>query len=182
MHDLVELKKIIPGITLEILYASKENFTGKIVYPSARCFLRLKPAQRLFKVQQKLQKQGLNLKIWDGYRPLSVQNFFWQICPNPRYVADPVIGSRHNRGAAVDLTLVDAGGKELLMPTGFDDFSEKAHRNYRGGSPEALKNRQILEEAMVQEGFLPYSDEWWHFDDPDWKEYPILDVPFEELA
>ncbi|HSX26797.1 MAG TPA: M15 family metallopeptidase [Chlamydiales bacterium] len=179
MHDLIELKKLHPKIVLEILYATKNNFTGKVVYPSARCFLREKTAERLVKVQRRLEKRGLGLKIWDGYRPLSVQKIFWEICPNPKFVADPAIGSRHNRGAAVDLTLVDREGRELEMPTGFDDFSERADRSYRG---KGRKNRELLEEAMGAEGFLMYQEEWWHFDDPEWEGYEILDVSFDELA
>lgn len=181
MNDLIELKNLSPNILLEILYATPNNFVGKVVYPSSRCFLRRKTAMRLHKVQLALEKIGLGLKVWDGYRPLSVQKIFWNLLPDSRYVADPAIGSRHNRGASVDLTLVDKAGNELPMPTGFDDFSEKASRSYQGASQEQLRNRLILEEAMAKEGFLLYPHEWWHFDDPDWEVYPILDIPLEGM-
>ena len=181
MCDLVEICNVHPRIYLEILYATSNNFTGKIVYPSSRCFLRKKTAERLARVQNRLEKEGLGLKVWDGYRPLSVQKIFWSICPNPQYVANPAEGSKHNRGAAVDLTLVDTGGRELPMPTGFDDFTEKASHAYTGCSQEEMKNRERLKAAMSKEGFLSYSGEWWHYDDPEWETYPILDVDFEEL-
>ncbi len=178
MHDLVELKKIDPSIVLEILYATPKNFTGQAVYSSDRCYLQRKTAERLHRVQKILKKKGLGLKVWDGYRPLFVQKIFWSIFPNPTYLADPAKGSKHNRGAAVDLTLIDANGNELLMPSGFDDFTYLPNT----GSEEARKNQTILDDAMKAEGFIPLIREWWHFDDPDWETYPILDIPIEELS
>jgi D-alanyl-D-alanine dipeptidase len=126
-------------------------------------------------------------KIWkkkdwaegfDCYRPLSVQKLMWQVKPDSRYVANPRNGSRHNRGAAVDLTLVDRNGKELEMPTGFDDFTVKAHRNYTGASAQAKKNSKLLEDAMKKYGFIPCRQKWWHFDAPGWDKFVILDVSF----
>lgn len=181
MHNLIELKKVIPGITLDLLYATERNFMGKAVYPTAHCFLLESTAERLLKVEKKLKKRNLRLKIYDGYRPWSVTKIFWDYLPDSRYVADPALGSRHNRGAAIDLTLIDLDGKELLMPSAFDEFSEKAHRSYQGGPLEALQNREILSELMEQEGFSLYAYEWWHFDDPEWEKYPILDLSFKEL-
>ena len=175
MHDLVELIRISPKILLDIRYATSNNFTGQIVYSSLRCFLLHKTAVRLHRVQLELEKMGLGLKVFDGYRPPSAQEIFWRLVPNTRYVADPKIGSKHTRGASVDLTLV-RGTQELLMPTDFDDFTEKASRNYSGGSKEALMNRDFLEQAMKSQGFIPYEHEWWHYDDPDWKDCPLLDV------
>ncbi len=181
MHNLVALKTISPTIVLDIVYATPHNFARQVVYSKPSCFLQRSVAMRLHRVQLTFEKRGLGLKVFDGYRPLSVQKKFWEICPDPRYVADPAIGSKHNRGAAVDLTLIDSKGKELLMPTILDDFTEKAHRAYQGGSKETLRNRDLLEKAMVKEGFIPYPTEWWHFDDPEWETYSILDVSFEEL-
>lgn len=182
MYNLIELRTLIPDIAIDLVYATERNFTRRAIYSSNQCFLIKETAARLFRVQKKLLQKGFGLKIWDAYRPLSVQRIFWEVCPDPRYVADPAIGSRHNRGAAVDLTLIDALGCELLMPTCFDDFTEKAHRNYQGAPAEVLQNRSTLQEAMEGEGFLPYPEEWWHFDDPDWQKFPILDIPFEKLV
>lgn len=178
----MDVKAIIPDIVVDLRYATPNNFTGTVLYDTARCFLRRTTAERLARVQERLRRRGLGLKIWDGYRPLSVQWKMWELVRDPKYVADPRKGSRHNRGAAVDVTLVDSLGNELEMPTGYDDFTEKAHRNWQGGSATARRNRQILEEAMRAEGFLPLPSEWWHFDDPDWREFDILDIPIRELA
>ncbi len=181
---LVEPAKADSGLVLDIRYATPDNFTGQTVYPSARCFLRADVAKRLLAVQAGLKAKGLGLKIFDCYRPFSVQERFWEIMPNEDYVARPVrkdgalvIGSKHNRGAAVDVGLVDASGRELPMPSAFDDFTQKAHRNYQDASPEALKNRAILEEAMREQGFEPLPTEWWHFDGPGWNGCEMLDLP-----
>ena len=133
MHNLVELKAICPKISLEIVYATPRNFVGKAVYSRACCYLQRPVAKRLRSVQIELEKKGFGLKVFDGYRPLSVQKEFWKYVPDPRYVADPAVGSKHNRGAAIDLTLIDRKGEELPMPSPFDDFTKKAHRNYAGG-------------------------------------------------
>ena len=173
---LVEIVKINSKIKLDIKYSTTNNFTGKTVYSSNRCFLIKEVAIALNKVEKDLEKQGLGLKVWDGYRPLSVQKIFWSICPNENYVANPAKGSNHNRGTAVDLTLVDLKtGKELVMPSMFDDFSSKASRNYSKMSAVVSKNCRVLESLMVKHGFhAPYS-EWWHFDYKNWKNYPVLD-------
>jgi zinc D-Ala-D-Ala dipeptidase len=180
--DLVDIRDVNPRIRLDIRYATANNFTGARVYDEARCFLRPDVAQRLSQVQRDLERQGLGLKVYDCYRPLSVQKKFWALVPDERYVADPAKGSRHNRGAAVDLTLVDARGRELPMPTGYDDFTEKAHRDAKDLPAETIRNREILEKAMVRRGFVPLPTEWWHFDAAGWEKYPVMDVPFGELA
>lgn len=177
---MIELIQISPRIKLDIRYATTNNFTGRVVYPSSRCFLLKQTAERLHRVQLGLEKRGLGLKVYDGYRPLHVQKIFWALVPNSLYVADPAKGSRHNRGASVDLTLVDAEGNELPMPTEFDDFSENAGHGYQGGSEESRKNRDLLKMAMMAEGFVPYVNEWWHYDDPEWKNFPILDLPIPD--
>lgn len=184
---LVEPTRLDGSLILDIRYATDNNFTGKQVYPSARCFLRQDIASRLVKVQKILQRQGLGLKVYDCYRPFSVQEQFWRIMPDERYVLEPVRkdgemvkSSRHNRGAAVDVTLVDRKGRERPMPTEFDDFTDKAHRNSIAASPEARKNSRILEKAMADQGFDPLPTEWWHFDGPGWQEYPPLDLPLPQ--
>ncbi|MBI4055490.1 MAG: D-alanyl-D-alanine dipeptidase [Elusimicrobia bacterium] len=177
--ELTDLASLDPTFHLEIRYATQDNFTGKILYPQARCLLQQEAAQSLLRVQGELRKKGLGLKLWDCYRPLSIQKKLWRLVPDERYVADPKKGSRHNRAAAVDVTLVDLQGQELPMPTGFDDFSERAHRSYRGAGPQALQNRKILEQDMERQGFRGLESEWWHFDYRGWENYPLLDLPLE---
>ncbi|PKN09587.1 MAG: peptidase M15 [Deltaproteobacteria bacterium HGW-Deltaproteobacteria-8] len=182
---LVEPTSQDASLVLDIRYATDNNFTGKRVYPAARCYLRADVAKRLLEVQKGLRGQGLGLKIYDCYRPFSVQEAFWRIMPDERYVGLPVRkdgvivkSSRHNRGAAVDVTLVDAHGQELVMPTGYDDFTDKAHRDSAAASPEARRNSQHLERAMQAQGFEPLATEWWHFDGPGWQNFEPLDLPF----
>lgn len=180
MHDLVELSQLIPTICLDIRYAGNNNFLGRPVYPSARCFLRKNAAIRLARVQKRLWKEGRGLVVYDGYRPMSVQKIFWEILPDDRFVADPATGSKHNRGSAVDVGLME-NGVVLLMPSEFDDFTEKASHGYLGGSDAARANRRELKEAMMAEGFIPYEHEWWHYDDPDWQSSPLLDLDLDSL-
>ncbi len=184
---LVDLHALDPAIRVEMPYATPHNFTGATLYPVARCLLRRDVAERLVRVQQRLRAERLGLLAWDCYRPFSVQQRLWTLVPDARYVAEPVVrdgkpvaGSKHNRGAAVDVTLVDAGGKPLEMPSGFDDFSERAHRGFVGASPAARRNAARLEEAMVAGGFAPLPTEWWHFDGPGWERYELLDRPLTE--
>lgn len=182
--DLVDIGDIDSSIALDMRYATADNFTGVVVYPVARCLLRRDVAERLARVQAAVVERGLSLLLWDCYRPFSVQEQFWALVSDPRYVARParsggvpVKGSRHNRGAAVDVTLVGRDGQRLEMPTEHDDFTRRAHRGHRGASPTARRNAELLESAMVAEGFLPMASEWWHFDGPDWRRYPLQDVP-----
>ncbi len=178
---LIDIRTVNTGIVLDMRYATENNFLKRKVYPVARCVLRGAAARRLSQVQEDLEKKGLGLKVYDCYRPLSVQKLMWQVMPDSRYVANPAKGSRHNRGAAVDLTLVDRNGKELEMPTGFDDFTVRAHRNYSGASAQAKKNSKQLEDTMKKYGFIPISTEWWHFDAPGWDNFAILDIGFGEI-
>lgn len=176
--DFVEVVKAIPNIVIDLRYATEQNFFKKRLYASDRCFLRRAVVEKLALVQKDLNAQGLGLKIWDGYRPLSVQWQLWKVMPDPRYVADPRTGSRHNRGAAIDCTLIDLKtGQELAMPTPFDDFTPKAAAHYPDLPPEVLKNRQTLHDAMRRQGFTPLPTEWWHFDAAGWEKFPISDEP-----
>ncbi len=177
--DLVDITKIDSTIIVDLKYATADNFLGDTLYSANICLLRKEVAERLIKVHQYLKKQRLGLKIWDGYRLLSVQKRMWDILPNSNYVANPKTGSNHNRGAAVDVTLVDAKGNELEMPTGFDDFSDKAGSDYAEVSAAALKNRMLLQNAMYRFGFKSIKSEWWHFNDKNIKKYPVLDIPLE---
>ena len=178
--DLVEVQTVNPRIRLELRYATADNFVGRAMYRTSKCFLRRAVAERLSEVQIELEAMGFGLKIWDGYRPLAVQKEFWKLVPDERYVASPVKGSRHNRGAAVDLTLVDKEGKELEMPTKFDDFTEKAGAS-APCSERAAKNRELLQRVMTAHGFAIFPSEWWHFDAVGWEKFEVLDLSFEEI-
>ena len=183
--DLVELVRIEPSVRLDVRYATEGNFVGRPVYRQARVFLQRPAAEAVARAHRGLAARGYGLLVFDGYRPWSVTRLFWQVTPPHlrEFVADPRQGSRHNRGCAVDLTLFDlASGREVEMPTPYDDFTEKAAQDYAGAMPAQAERRKILREAMVNEGFLVFPSEWWHFDYKDWREYPILDVPFEELG
>lgn len=173
---LVDIKSIIPEIKVDLIYATKDNFVGEIVYKFNKCLALEKTALALKKVQAELKEQGLELKIWDIYRPMAAQKRFWEILPDPRYIANPAEGGRHTRGTAVDLTIIDNKGNELLMPTPFDNFTEKAHSDCMDLPEEALKNRALLHTLMNKHGFDSLPTEWWHFDLKGWKEYPPLQI------
>ncbi|BAZ42556.1 peptidase M15D vanX D-ala-D-ala dipeptidase [Calothrix sp. NIES-4101] len=179
--QLVDIESINKKIILDIKYATKNNFLKQKLYPESRCILRYSTAKKLVQVQENLKQKKLGLKVYDCYRPISVQKKMWQVLPDDKYVANPARGSRHNRGAAVDITLVDSKGQKLEMPSQFDEFSVKSHRNYKGGSLTSRKNRQLLEDAMKKQGFIGLATEWWHFDAPEWESYPITDIPFEKI-
>ena len=181
-EPLVDLCLVHPHILLDIRYATENNFLGRKLYSQPKAFLRKTVAEKIGRVQDKLEKKGLGLKIWDAYRPLSVQESLWKVVPDERYVADPKKGSSHNRGAAVDLTLVTSALVELTMPTPFDDFTEQAHSDAANLPSECIENRELLKEVMVSEGFVPLPTEWWHFDDEHALSYDLLSIPFEELG
>lgn len=174
---IVFIGAIDSTIQTDCKYATANNFTGKVLYPTSKIYMRKVVADSISKVQKYIKnKYNLSIKIFDGYRPLSVQWKLWAIMPDDRYVADPRKGSRHNRGAAIDLTLIDSVGNELDMGTPYDDFTEKAHRDYKDLPEKVLKNRSILDEAMIKFGFEPLSTEWWHFDFHGWNRFSVLDV------
>ena len=183
--DLVELVKLDPTIKLDIRYATSNNFLGRPVYKEARAFLQRPAAEALVRVNMTLRKKGYGLIIHDGYRPWSVTKIFWDATPPDKkiFVADPSQGSRHNRGCAVDLSLFDLKtGKEVVMPSGYDEMTERSHIDYGGGTEESRHLRDTLRAAMEAEGFAVYEPEWWHYDYKDWKEYPILNLSFSEIA
>ena len=162
-------------IPRDIRYATTNNFTHQKLYDSADCYLRPDTARKLTEAAKDAQRLGYRLKVFDCYRPLSIQRRMWEIVHDDRYVADPAKGSRHNRGAAVDLTMTRADGSEIPMPTPYDEFSEKAHRDYTNLSKEALDDRRLLEEILQRHGFVGLPTEWWHFDDAEWQKYAVLD-------
>jgi len=173
---LVDVAARDPRIVVELTYASERNFVGQVLYASNQALLRRSAFERLARVQDRLDRYGLRLKLWDAYRPLAVQRRMWALVPDPRFVADPSRGSRHNRGMAVDVTLVDENGHELAMPSGHDEFSEVAHVRYDGCDETRLQNRDLLIRTMEAEGFTVLESEWWHFDAQGWEARPVLDV------
>ena len=168
----VRVLDYIPTACQELMYATVHNFTGQVIYDFQDAYLRWGTVKKLQLVCADLEELGLYIKIWDGFRPVSAQFALWEVCPNPTYVANPTTGhSSHSRGNTIDLTLVDANGQELEMPTLFDDFSPKADRNYSDCTEAAANNAQMLEILMEKHGFKGYSGEWWHFSDT--VNYPV---------
>lgn len=177
IDGFVLLEEMDKDFVIDMRYATTNNFTKQKVYPSAACILRKETAVKLVKANEELKKQGYRIKIWDAYRPIYVQKIFWDIVKDSRFVANPDKGgSIHNKGCAVDITLVDKEGKELDMPSKFDDFSEKAYRNNQNMTKEAKKNMDLLTAAMVNNGFSIITTEWWHFVDTNSKNFQAVDL------
>lgn len=171
--ELVLVKDYIPDIYIDLRYATADNFTGTAIYDSKDAYLRYGTVKKLAEVQNELRQSGYSLKIWDAYRPTSAQFRLWEVCPDPTYVSNPNNGfSKHSRGNTLDVTLVFADGSKVTMPSGFDDFSALADRNYGDVSAEAAYNAQILEKLMTAHGFVGYSAEWWHYSDS--VSYPVI--------
>lgn len=183
--DLVDLIELDKTIRLDIRYATDNNFLGAPVYLSAKAYLQRPAAEALVRVNHKLQKEGFGLLVHDAYRPWHVTKMFYDATPEKlhTFVADPLKGSRHNRGCAVDLTLFDIKtGKAIEMVSGYDEFTDRAYPDYLGGTALQRWHRGLLRQAMEEEGFTVYAAEWWHFDFRDWRNYPIGNVTFEELG
>ena len=162
--DFVRVRDYIPDIVTDLKYATSNNFTGAVIYDFTDVYLRYSTVLKLMDVQAELRQQGLRLKIWDGFRPLEAQWSLWYAKPDPNYVSNPATGNNsHSRGHTVDLTLVDAEGRELEMPTGFDDFTSFADRDYSDCTVTAAANAQLLQEIMEKHGFTGLQTEWWHF-------------------
>lgn len=180
---LVDVVERIPDAVLDLRYATADNFLERKVYPDgARCLLHPDAAAKLERAARTLRESGFRIRLFDCFRPRSVQWEMWRIFPRPGYVADPRKGSNHNRGVAVDLSLVDLEGRDVEMPTEFDTFSRAAHHGYAGGSSAAKRHREILLRAMEQAGFKRNRMEWWHYDLPGAGKYPILDAPLVPAA
>ena len=179
---LVEIKKYIPEIVLDIRYATTNNFMHTRMYPQARAFARLPVVLALKDVAADLKAQGFGLKIFDAYRPYAVTVKFYEVTTATHYVANPRKGSKHNRGCAIDLSLIDLKtGKEPDMPTGFDSFSKKAGADYPTLPEQEITNRELLKSVMQAHGFRVLSTEWWHYDFNGWARYPLLDIPFSDI-
>lgn len=178
--ELVDLAAI--GIPLDIRYATPKNFMKKTLYPVAKAYLRAPAAKALLDAQRELENRGFGIKVFDAYRPYRVTVAMWEPIKNPDYVADPAKGSRHNRGAAVDLTLIDLKtGQELAMPTPYDDFTSRAAHAFEDLPEDVRANRALLREIMTKHGFEPLPSEWWHYDFRGWEQFELMDVPLEAL-
>ena len=179
---LINLETFVPGLVLDIRYATTNNFTGEKIYNLPRAYARKPVADALKKVQEELKPQGLGIKIFDGYRPYKATVKFYEVYRDTTYVASPYRGSRHNRGCALDLTLIDLKtGKELPMPTEYDSFKKEAWPSTPVADPGIRKNRALLIEVMEKHGFRVNSSEWWHFDFTGWRNFEVMDIDFEEL-
>ena len=170
---LVKVADYIPGISVELRYATTDNFTGVVIYEDSTAYLRYGTVKKLSAVQDKLWEQGYCIKIWDAYRPVEAQFKLWEVCPDPTFVSNPNNGySSHSRGNTVDITITDLNGNEITMPSAFDEFGSIADRDYGDVSEEAGNNSLMLESVMAECGFKGYSKEWWHYSDTD--EYPVI--------
>jgi D-alanyl-D-alanine dipeptidase len=182
-NAMQDVKERILGIVLDLKYCGTDNFMKQALYPeTATTYLRKPAVMALAVVQKKLKEKGLGLKIWDAYRPYSVTEKMWEPIKDDRYAANPKFGSGHNRGVAVDLTIIQLlTKKEINMGTGFDDFSDTAHVNFKGLSADVLQNRWLLQSLMEENGFKILDTEWWHFYLPDAQQYELMNLSFKQL-
>ena len=183
-NKMLELKTMVPGIVYDLRYSTNANFMNRSMYPEGTVvtFLRNPAAKAIRQVEEELNRAGLGLKIFDAYRPYSVTVLFWELVHDERYVANPSKGSGHNRGIAIDLTIINKiTGRELEMGTGFDNFSDTAGAYFQHLPATTLENRTLLRSLMEKNGFKVLPTEWWHFYFNDGKKYEILDLPFKKL-
>jgi zinc D-Ala-D-Ala dipeptidase len=179
---LVDLEKYIPALVLDIRYATTNNFTKEKIYNLAKAYARKPVAEALKKVQAELNTKGLGIKIFDAYRPYKATVKFYEVYKDTTYVASPYRGSRHNRGCALDLTIINLKtGEELKMPTEYDSFRKEAWPSTPVSDPVVRNNRQMLIQVMEKNGFKVNSSEWWHYDFKGWRNFEVLDIDFEEL-
>lgn len=180
--ELVDLQKFVPGIVLDIRYATTNNFTGEKIYNLARAYARRPVAEAVKAAQAEFARQGVGIKVHDAYRPYKATVKFYELYHDTTYVASPYRGSRHNRGCAIDMTIINLKtGQELKMPTEYDSFRKEAWPTTPVSDPVARKNRALIISVMENHGFKVNASEWWHFDFIGWKKYEVLDIDFEEL-
>jgi D-alanyl-D-alanine dipeptidase len=180
---LIDLETYLPGVVLDIRYATTNNFTGQQIYTLPKAFVRKPVAEALLKIQEELSAKGLGLKIFDAYRPYDATVKFFEVYADTNFVASPRTGSRHNRACSIDVSLIDLKTKkELAMPTDFDDFTDKAAHSYLNLPETAIKNRHLLQRIMTKHGFLSLNSEWWHYDYTDWRNFELMNISFQELV
>jgi D-alanyl-D-alanine dipeptidase len=182
--EIKNVKKFIPTILLDLKYGTNKNFMHQKLYSQTfKTYLRKPAVIALQQIQKELNKQGLGLKIFDAYRPYSVTEKMWELVKDDRYAADPKNGSGHNRGVAVDLTIINLKNKkELNMGTGFDNFTDSAHHDFKNLPADVLKNRILLRSIMEKYGFKILETEWWHYSLPNAKDFELLDLGFKDLS
>lgn len=181
-NELIDLASFVPDIVLDIRYATANNFTKEVIYKQAKAYARKPVAEALKAAQKSFAAYGVGIKIFDAYRPYSATVRFYEVYKDTTYVASPYRGSRHNRGCAIDMTLIDLKtGKELKMPTEFDSFKKEAWPSTIIKDAEAKKNRDLIISVMAKHGFKVNSSEWWHFDFIGWQKFDVLDIDFEEI-
>lgn len=180
---LVNIQKLIPSIVLDLRYNTTNNFTKTILYEKANTtYLRAQPATALLDIQNALLQKGLGIKIFDAYRPYATTKLMWNLIHDDRYVANPKNGSNHNRGLAIDLTIITLKTfQEINMGTGFDNFTDTAHHSFTNLSQSILENRLLLKSIMEQHGFTSFDTEWWHYSWPNNQNYEVMDISFKEL-
>lgn len=176
--DIVRIRDYIPDIRVDLKYATDDNFTGQVIYDFSDAWLRYGTVLKLEAAQKAAKEHGMTLLCWDAFRPVSAQFRLWEVYPDSTYVANPNTGySSHSRGNTVDITIVSSDGTVIEMPTGFDDFSALADRDYSDCSQAAAEHARLLEQIMEEAGFKPYFGEWWHFSDTE--TYPVETAPPE---
>ncbi|MEG9611229.1 D-alanyl-D-alanine dipeptidase [Citrobacter portucalensis] len=175
LPELVDLSVIFPSLHIDLKYATADNITGAPIYREARCLLHTEAVTALAKSISIAQLAGLQLVVYDAYRPQQAQAILWNACPDPQYVVDVAIGSNHSRGTAIDVTLMDDRGHLLDMGAGFDEMHDRSHAWHPSVPPAAQRNRLLLNAIMFGGGFVGINSEWWHFELPDAARYPLLD-------
>lgn len=186
-YGLIDLNTLPTNFVIDLRYATENNFAGKQFYPKiAKAYLQESTAEKLMAANEELYQLGYRIKIWDAYRPRRYQYDLRKAANeiNPKtegYIANPITGSHHNRGTTVDITLTDLEGREIDMPTGFDHFGKESSINYTGCTKTQMENRELLGKIMEKHGFRRIESEWWHFDDVDCRNYPLLDIDFIDL-
>jgi D-alanyl-D-alanine dipeptidase len=180
---LIDLKKVCPSVFLDIRYATHNNFLGFPIYKIPKAYVRFPLALAIIEIQKELEPLGLSLKIYDAYRPYSVTKKMWELTNGSPYVANPAYGSVHNRGTALDLTLVNLldDTTEVPMPSQYDEFNIKASHQYYQINRSFINNRNLLKRIMEKHGFIANEHEWWHYDFKNYKHYELLDISFEDL-
>ena len=183
-NEMIDMQKLIPSIILDLRYATANNFMSYKLYEKANAtYMRKLPANALLQVQKLFNEKGLGIKIYDAYRPYSITKKMWELIHDDRYVANPAQGSGHNRGIAIDLTIIDLKtGKELNMGTGYDNFTDSAHHSFTPNfSAEIIANRTLLLTTMLNAGFKKFDTEWWHYSWISKEPYDVLDFSFKQM-